>query len=141
MSAGEGGGEVGVLVVTHGRLGACLLESAAHLLGEKPAHAVALGWVGTERRRELENDCRAAVVELVRRTGGVVVLTDLFGSTQAAVVEKICGEEEAAVCVHGVNLAMVLEALAQRHLPLKKLQAAAAAAAKQCVRRGGGRRG
>lgn len=137
-SGGGGGEDCGVLLLTHGGQGACLLESVSHMLGEAPPQVVALSLVGTERRSEIEQRCHAAAAELRRNNSRVLILTDLYGSTQAGIAEKIAAADKAIACVHGVNLVMLLEAVAMRQLPLKKLQQQVAAAARQSVQRSGG---
>lgn len=124
----------GILLLTHGQQGACLLESVAHMLGETPQEVVALALVGTERRSEIEARARSAAAALRQANAGVLILSDLFGSTQANIAEKIAADDEASTaCVHGVNLVMLLEAVAMRHLPLKALQKQVAAAGRQAI--------
>lgn len=125
--------ECGILLLTHGGQGASLLDSVSHMLGEVPKGVLAIGLVGTERRSEIEQRSRSAAAELCRTHGAVLILTDLYGSTQANLAEKIADGEESVACVHGVNLAMLLEAVAMRTLPLKTLQQQVLTAARQSV--------
>lgn len=129
--------DVGILLMTQGQQGACLLDSVTHMLGESPPNVRVVSLVGTERRSEIETRCRAAAAAVQEKTQVVLILTDLFGSTQANIAEKICANNANIACVHGVNLVMLLEAVAARHLPLKQLQRQVLSAAKQAIRRGG----
>lgn len=129
----------GILLLTHGHQGIGLLESVTHMLGELPPDIITLPLVGTERRSEIENHGRAAADALRQNTAGVLILTDLYGSTQATIADKIAAADAGFVCVHGVNLVMLLEAVAQRHLPLKKLQTVVINAGRQAIQRGGGK--
>lgn len=129
--------ECGILLLTHGRQGESLLESVAHLLGEAPPDVVSVALIGTERRSEIEQRGRAAAADLRQKKCGVLILTDLFGSTQASIAEKIAAADDNIVCVHGVNLVMLLEAVTLRQLPLPALQRRVITAARQAVMRSG----
>ena len=112
----------GVLILTHGKQGEALLESVAHMLGAAVENAVAVSLFGVERRGEIERRCAEAVQSLQREVGEVLILSDLFGSTQAHMAGNLSSGSAKLLCVHGVNLAMVLEAVTMRHLPLAQLQ-------------------
>ena len=129
--------DIGILLITQGQQGSCLLESVTHMLGAAPPNTMAVSLVGTERRSEIEARCRAAVTMMQEKSQSVLILTDLFGSTQAAIAEKVSANNVNIACVHGVNLVMLLEAVATRYLPLRQLQRQVMQAAKQAIRRDG----
>ena len=112
----------GILLLTRGRHGDYVLESAAHILGEWPAKVFAVSLLGTERRGEIEEQVREAVDNLKRGTSGVLILCDLFGSTQANVAAAVGKGDDCVDCVSGLNLAMLLEAVNRRHLPLPEMR-------------------
>ena len=112
----------GILLLTRGRQGDCLLESAAHILGEWPVKVFAVSLLGTERRGEIEERLRESAVNLKNNTGGVLILCDLFGSTQANVATAFCKGDDSVCCVFGLNLAMLLEAVNRRELPLCQMR-------------------
>lgn len=123
----------GILLLTHGKQGESLLEAAEHLLGECPPQVAAINLLGSERRGEIEQRARLAAERLLIDADGVLLLSDLFGSTQAVVAAKIAAEKKNIACAHGVNLAMLLEALGMRHLPLAELKKQVAAAGRRAV--------
>ena len=85
----------GILLLTHGKQGESLLEAAEHLLGECPPQVAAINLLGSERRGEIEQRARLAAERLLIDADGVLLLSDLFGSTQAVVAAKIAaGKKE-----------------------------------------------
>jgi PTS system mannose-specific IIA component len=95
----------GVLIVAQGRLAEELLAAAETIAGKLPRfRALSLAWdEGLERARERI----AAELRTLDDGSGVLVLTDMFGSTptNAALAEAVPGRVEV---VSGVNLPMVL---------------------------------
>ena len=125
--------DCGIVLMTHGRQGESLFESVSHLLGETPQNVIAVAFVGTERRSEMEKHGQDAVSRLHNNCGSVLILTDLFGSTQANVAEKLAASDRQIACLHGVNLVMLLEAISMRGLPLMELKRCAAGAGKRAI--------
>lgn len=122
-----------VLLMTHGAQGESLLQTAAHMLGEYPPQVAAVNLQGGERRVDIERRAREAAAKLLDGAEALLVLSDLFGSTQAVIAQKVAAENKTIACVHGVNLAMVLEAVAMRNLPLAQLKKQVAAAGRRAV--------
>ena len=70
---------VGILLLTHGRLGEALVECASHVLGGKvPEHIAILSAGQDEPVDEVVAKARQLVASL-DQGGGVLVLTDLLG--------------------------------------------------------------
>jgi len=114
---------VGLLIVTHGTIGASLLEAATRMLGTCPLPARTL-----EVLRESERD---ALVEQAHRLAdsldvgeGVLVLTDLFGSTPANIAQSLMDHPGVRVLT-GINLPMLVRLLNYPALPLAELAAKA----------------
>ena len=113
---------VGILLIAHGRLGSELLRVAISIFGVCPAPASAI---------EVENDapCDQLLAEARRRAetldagGGVLVLTDLYGSPPAnravALLEE--GGEPRRRVLAGVNLPMLIRAFNYAGLSLDEL--------------------
>ena len=95
----------GVLIVAQGRLAQELLAAAETIAGSLPRfRALSLDWSeGLERARQRI----ASEIAALDDGSGVLVLTDVFGSTptNAAMAEAVPGKVEV---VSGVNLPMVL---------------------------------
>lgn len=113
----------GILLITHDGIGAGLLDTARYMLGELPAPAEALAVDSDADTEELDREA----VELAARLDdgdGVLVLTDLVGSTPANVADRLAGRSRALV-VTGVNLPMLVKVLNYAALPLDELAAKA----------------
>jgi PTS system mannose-specific IIA component len=105
--------KVGVVVVTHGQLAAEMLNAAEMIVGDLPHFtAVSIGWHddvdlareeigrGIERVREK--------VSTPEATGGVLVLTDMFGGTPANLGVTFLETDKVEV-ITGLNLAMLMK--------------------------------
>jgi PTS system mannose-specific IIA component len=95
---------IGIVVVTHGRLAAELVNAARTIVGDIPLiNAVSIGWA----------DDMGAVREAIERAlaevgeAGVLVLTDMFGGTPTNVTLPFLSER--VEIVTGVNLPMLIK--------------------------------
>jgi PTS system ascorbate-specific IIA component len=122
---------VGLLLITHAGIGAELLAAATRMLGSCPLRAEALA-VGNaddpERMGARARDCAHAL-----DTGdGVLVLTDLFGSTPANIAAGLCGAGRTRI-LSGVNLPMLVRVLNDPQLPLDAMAEKALSGARDGV--------
>ena len=123
---------VGILLLTHGRLGEALVECASHVLGGNvPEHVAILSAGQDEPVDEVAAKARQLVANL-DQGGGVLVLTDLLGATPARVAARMIepGKVEA---LSGVSLPMVLRACNYRHRLLPALVQKALLAGTECT--------
>ena len=113
----------GILLITHGPLGEAMLAGAAHVLGRKPPNAAAINIEPGDQVEQRLAEARK-LVKAIDDGSGVLVLTDIFGATPANIAG--CLLDSAHVeGIAGVNLPMLVKALAYRHLPLGELTAKA----------------
>jgi PTS system mannose-specific IIA component len=98
--------QIGVLVVTHGRLADELVSAAQVIVGStENVRALSIGWNDdVDGAREL---VRAAVEES-DRGHGVLVLTDMFGGTPTNLSLSFLAPGQVEI-VTGVNLPMVVK--------------------------------
>ena len=110
-----------VLVVTHGRMAQELLAAAETIAGVRPdIKALSLDW------NEGSDAARARIAQAVAeldRGEGVLILTDMFGSTpsNAAIALAVPGKVEV---VTGVNLPMVVRMSCSSVLPATLVETA-----------------
>jgi mannose PTS system EIIA component len=116
---------VGVLLLTHEAMGDALVAAAHHVLGkfalplqvlEVPASAdpdLALRDAAV-RARELDDGA------------GVLVLSDLYGSTPCNIAQRLAGLGFRTHCVSGLNLPMLLRVLNYPEQDLDQLAQTAA---------------
>ena len=111
---------IGILVITHGGLGDCLIGAASHVMG-KPflANVRALSVAPDGDRAALEAEAKS-LVKVLDDGSGVIVFTDIYGATPSNLAASVLqpGQVEGFA---GVNLPLLLRALTCRELPLKSL--------------------
>lgn len=107
---------VGLLLITHAGIGAELLAAATRMLGCCPLRAETMA-VGNgddpERMGAQARDCARSL----DAGDGVLVLTDLFGSTPANIAAGLCGQGRTRILT-GVNLPMLVRVLNYPELSL-----------------------
>ncbi len=112
---------VGLLLITHGDIGANLLFTATRILGGFcPVAARALAVTDETQRDAL----MAEALRLAREVDsgdGVLVLADLYGSTPANIACSLQEGAGAIQIIAGLNLPMLVRALNYASLPLAEL--------------------
>lgn len=110
----------GILIITHNQVGEVLLNTAQSILGSIPM-PVALVNVphgectdsvfksAQEKYRELDNP------------DGVLILTDMYGSTPSNISQRLQDEFPATMLVSGINLPMLIRVLNYPDLDLAQL--------------------
>lgn len=110
---------VGILLITHNRIGAELLETATRMLGRCPVAAIAI----EVREGDDPDALRDQVLRIAERLddgAGLLVLTDLFGATPTNIADRLCRRSQVRI-LSGVNLPMLVRALNYRDLELGAL--------------------
>ncbi|RMG28624.1 MAG: PTS fructose transporter subunit IIA [Gammaproteobacteria bacterium] len=111
---------IGLLLITHGETGAHLLATARTMLGVCPLETEALGVsFDCDPDRVLEEAERLAA-RLGNAEDGLLVLTDMYGSTPANIACRIQMRYRARV-VAGLNLPMLVRVLNYPTLSLDEL--------------------
>jgi PTS system mannose-specific IIA component len=103
---------IGIVIVTHGRLGDALVETAGCILGEKSECVVS---VSIDIRENVDN-LRAKIVEGIKKVDnkkGVLILTDMFGGTPSNLSYSLLDEGYIEV-ISGVNLPVLIKAISAR---------------------------
>ena len=97
---------IGVLIVTHGALGAELLRTAQEIVGKFPrVEAVS---IEAANQTELARKTIEAAFERIDEGHGLLILTDLFGGTPSNLVLSYLEAGRVEV-VTGVNLPMLMK--------------------------------
>ncbi len=110
---------VGVLLITHNRIGAELLETATRMLGFCPLAAAAIDVHEQDDPDQLRRQILACA-ERLNDGSGLLVLTDLYGGTPANVTDALCRHQNVRV-LSGVNLPMLVRVLNYCQLELAAL--------------------
>lgn len=97
---------VGILLVTHGKLGHFLLDCMSDMIGELPLAADVLEVRRVQSHEVLINQ-GSKMIERLNSGSGVLLLTDAFGSTPSNIANKLSALHGSPV-VSGVNLPMLV---------------------------------
>ena len=116
---------VGLLLITHNKIGETLLDGVRSVLGELPLVAQTLAVTNTMNIDEALTQAQAMCRQL--DTGkGVLVLTDLYAASPDNIGEKLCQSTNVRA-ISGVNLPMLMKVMNYYQLPLSELTEKAAA--------------
>lgn len=97
---------IGLVLVTHGRIGAEFLAALEHIVGPQPqCSAVSIDAADDMEAKRAEIAAAAAAADTGR---GVILLTDTFGGTPSNLAISLLGRERLEV-IAGVNLPMLIK--------------------------------
>ena len=111
---------VGILIIAHAPLASALQEFTRHVYGEVPDRLKALDVMAHEDAKlTLERAIEAA--HSINSDKGLIVLTDIMGATPANVASRLAHMKDFdghVRVIAGVNLPMLMRAIAYRSEPL-----------------------
>ncbi|WJW74864.1 PTS fructose transporter subunit IIA [Thiohalobacter sp. IOR34] len=110
---------IGLLIITHGRIGDDLLHTATQMLGLCPLATRTLP-VGFDCDPDLTLQEAIQAVQALDDGEGVLVLTDMYGSTPSNIANRIHCHAAVAV-VAGINLPMLVRVLNYPRLSLEDM--------------------
>ena len=110
---------IGLLIITHNNIGTDLVETATGMLGVCP---LATEILPVSQKSDPEQVLRRArqLMETLDTGHGVLVLTDIYGSTPSNIACSLINGERVKV-IAGVNLPMLIRVLNYPHLSLNEL--------------------
>lgn len=111
---------VGVLVITHGRIGEEMLEQAGNTLGVCPLDTEALS-IFPEFNIDEMNLMARVICLRINSGDGVLVLTDMYGSTPSNIAQSLLDLPNVEV-VTGINMPMLIRIMNYAALSLKELR-------------------
>ena len=97
---------VGILLVTHGKLGHFMLDCMRDMIGELPVPSDVLEVRRVQAHEVLINQ-GSKMIERLDSGAGVLLLTDAFGSTPSNIANKLSAIHGSPV-VSGLNLPMLV---------------------------------
>lgn len=124
---------VGLLIITHNGTGKSLLETATKILGSCPLAAKTIDVPYDSNPEQLKSEAFALIGKL-NSGDGVLVLTDMYGSTPGNIASALCREENINV-VAGINLPMLVRVLNYAHLDLNGIADSAITGGKKSIMR------
>jgi len=121
---------IGIVIVAHGGLAREYLAAVEHVVGAQTGiRAIAI---------EDEYDRAEKQAEIVRAADevddgtGVVVVTDMFGSSPSNLSLRACAPEDRRI-LYGANLPMLIKLAKSRHLTVPQAVAAALEAGRKYI--------
>ena len=110
---------IGILLLTHNDIGAQLLLAAKSTYGSVPIRTEVLSIDHYDKPSDLINLAKQ-YVKLLDEGNGVLILTDMFGSTPSNIAKEFSHLKTVNI-VSGVNLSMLLHIFNYPKLTLKDL--------------------
>ena len=123
---------VGIVIVTHGRSGECLVEEAVFVLGRKLKDVF---FLAIEQSEDISASIARinSLIENADTGEGVLVLADLMGASPANLVSRALDDYH-AVLVSGINLGMLIRVCNYRHQTLEQLVQSAVKGGRDAVK-------
>ena len=110
---------IGILLLTHNDIGAQLLLAAKSTYGSIPFRTELLSIDHYDQPTDLINLAQQ-YVKVLDSGDGVLILTDMFGSTPSNIAKEFCNKKNVNV-VSGINLSMLLNIFNYPKLNLKEI--------------------
>ena len=110
---------IGIFLLTHTTYGESLIQCACHVLNQRPLQ---IGQLGVSAQDDPLDALPLArdMLKMVDSGDGVLILTDIYGATPSNLAMKLL-EPGRVEGVAGVNLPMLLRAIAYREKDMETL--------------------
>lgn len=122
---------VGLLIITHNGTGKGLLDTATRIFGSCPLEAETINVPYDGNPEQLKTEA-FALIEKLNSGDGILVLTDMYGSTPGNIATALCQKENISV-VAGINLPMLIRVLNYAHLDLAGISDSAITGGKKSI--------
>jgi mannose PTS system EIIA component len=122
---------VGLLIITHDQIGDTLLRTAMRMLDGTPLPTKTLPVMSDVDPEKLLTKAQQLVVEL-DSGGGVIVFTDMYGSTPSNIAYSLMKQGSIHV-IAGINLPMLIRTLNYPALSLESLTMKAISGGKEGI--------
>lgn len=121
---------IGIVIVAHGGLAREYLAAMEHVVGKHPG-TVAVSIEAEDNCGTKQGEIDAAI-RSVDSGDGVVVVTDMFGSTPSNLAMEACRQSN-RIIVYGANLPLLVKLAKARRLPLREAVASALTAGRKYI--------
>ncbi|EHQ51365.1 MULTISPECIES: PTS sugar transporter subunit IIA [Ectothiorhodospira] len=110
---------VGLLIITHNHIGEDLLSTARSMMGSIPLETRCLA-VSQSGDPDILLDRAIDLYQRLNQGDGVLVLTDMYGSTPSNIANRLLQQPKVQV-IAGINLPMLVRVLNYPNLRLHEL--------------------
>jgi mannose PTS system EIIA component len=122
---------IGIVIVAHGGLAREYLLALEHVVGKHPGTAaVSIDADDDSVSKQAEIDAAVAAVD---EGEGVVVVTDMFGSTPSNLAVGACRKTPHRRVLYGANMPLLVKLAKARHKPLNDAVASALTAGRKYI--------
>jgi len=122
----------GILIVTHGNLGATLIDTLEMIMGKPQENLISISIDIQQDPDNLRKRIKKGIQQ-VRSDNGVIILTDMFGGTPSNLSYSFLEEGQVEV-ISGVNLPILMKAVDSREkMSMEQLTAALIAHGKRSI--------
>jgi PTS system ascorbate-specific IIA component len=122
---------VGLLIITHDRIGETLLRTANRMLSDMPLAIKALSVTIDSNTEELSREA-LSLLDQIDQGDGALVLTDMYGSTPSNIAFGLMQPGRVHV-ISGINLPMLIRTLNYATLDLGALTEKAISGGKEGI--------
>jgi PTS system mannose-specific IIA component len=103
---------IGILIVTHLKLGEALIDTAEFIIGSRPEAVKALSIDINENAEDLRRKIKTSI-KAVDSDEGVLIMTDMFGGTPSNLSYSLLEDGRIEV-ISGANLPLLIRAVNYR---------------------------
>jgi PTS system ascorbate-specific IIA component len=122
---------VGLLLITHDGIGDAMLQTAINMLGHSPLEAKTIAFTTDDDPEKIQQQASQLVAKL-DSGDGVLILTDLYGSTPGNIASSLQKSGKVNV-LSGINLPMVIKVLNYPDMNLAEITAKAHTGAQEYI--------
>lgn len=123
---------VNILIITHDNVGSSLINTALKMFGQLPLPTITVPIEHSDDPENIINKIRNVLTKL-KNSEGVLILTDLFGSTPSNIARQLQLNSQTVKIVTGINLPMLIKVMNYPTLCLNKLAEKAICGGKEGV--------
>lgn len=124
---------VKIVLLTHKEVGEAMMSAAENTLTHLPLECDTIS-VHQDTNFDRLIGTLQSIINQSENNDGVLILTDLYGSTPCNIAKRLCEIEHCEV-VTGLNLAMLIRIMNYSNLPLETLSEKACEGGKQSIRK------
>jgi PTS system mannose-specific IIA component len=103
---------IGIVIVTHAKLGEALIEASEFILLSSPEATTSVS-IDLNKKADTLRKKIADAIQLVDRKKGILILTDMFGGSPSNLSYSFLEEGRIEV-ISGVNLPILIKAVSAR---------------------------
>lgn len=111
---------VGILIITHGEIGTQIVKAACETLGSCPLPIQVVSISNSHQDLETIQQQAEQTFEALEQGDGVLILTDLYGSTPSNIASALLTGHNAQM-LSGLNLPMLIRIMNYPNLALDEL--------------------